>query len=316
LLHLKDKANSPWNIFGAGASAKVKRVRERTRERATQLLGDGLGILLSPWKFFKVFCFSIGLCVLAGGVGAGWYVHSFFKSIPNVDKLTVDDLQRMGEAVVQKRLENKTKRYKWTRIKDINRELLFSLVLSEDATFFEHNGFNLEAMIDSVAENIKERRPAYGASTITQQLAKNLFTTGEKTIWRKLQEAILTNKLEAKFTKNELLEVYLNIAEFGPDIYGVNAASHAFFKKNPIDVNAAQGALLAQMLPSPRRHYFQIYENKNLTRAKRRRIDRLLRDMLYQEYITEKQYREYVQYRYFDDEAGARSPAGRSRRSE
>ncbi len=198
-------------------------------------------------------------------------------------------------------------------MKEINRELLFSIVISEDSTFFEHGGFNLEAMIDSVAENIKERRPAYGASTITQQVAKNLFLTNEKTILRKLQEAILTNKLEAKFSKNEILEVYLNIAEFGPDIFGINAASHHFFKLNPSEVNAAQGALLAQMLPSPRRHYFQIFENKNLTRAKRKRIDRILRDMLYQEYITEKQYREYVRYRYFEE--GTPRSLARSRRA-
>lgn len=310
---MKEKAQKRWKLLSEGATAKAGDIRRRMHERSHKLIGDAMGILLSPWKFFKIFCFTIGFAVLAGGAGVAWYVHNFFKSIPTLDKVTIDDLQAKGEALVAKRLEIKGKRYKWVKIKDISRELLFSLVLSEDATFFEHNGFNLDAMIDSVAENIKERRPAYGASTITQQLAKNLFTTGEKTIWRKLQEALLTNKLEEKFTKNELLEVYLNIAEFGPDIYGVNAAAHTFFKRNPSEINAAQGALLAQMLPSPRRHYFQIYENKNLTRAKRKRIDRLLRDMLYQEYITEKQYREYVNYRYFDDDAGARSPAARPR---
>lgn len=302
-----------WQIFSETASAKAKGVQDLARARFHRVFADLATILLSPWKFFKIFCFSIGLCVMAGSVALTLYVHRFFKSIPNVEKLTTDDLQRMGEAVVNRRLETKGKRYKWVKMKEINRELLFSIVISEDSTFFEHGGFNLEAMIDSVAENIKERRPAYGASTISQQVAKNLFLTSEKTILRKLQEAILTNKLEAKFSKNEILEVYLNIAEFGPDIFGINAASHHFFKQNPSEVNAAQGALLAQMLPSPRRHYFQIFENKNLTRAKRKRIDRVLRDMLYQEYITEKQYREYVRYRYFE-EVTPRSLA-RSRRA-
>jgi monofunctional glycosyltransferase len=298
---LSNRAQDKWRVFSEGASAKARDMRDRTKLRFQTLLSDTLAILLSPWKFFKVFCFSIGLCVLCGGAALTWYVHKFFQAIPNVGALTADDLQRKGEAVVNRRLETKGKRYKWVKMKDISRELVFSIVISEDATFFEHGGFNLEAMIDSIAENIKERRPAYGASTITQQVAKNLFLTGEKTILRKVQEAILTNALEAKFSKNDLLEIYLNIAEFGPDIFGVNAASHHFFKQTPADINAAQGAFLAQMLPSPRRHYFQIFENKNLTRAKRKRIDRILRDMLYQEYITEKQYRDYVRYRYFDE---------------
>lgn len=298
---MKERAKKKFRIFSEAASTGAKSVREKARLRIHGFWSELLGVLLSPWRFFKIFCFTVGLCVLCGGVVVSVYVNRFFQAIPKVEKLTTDDLQKMGEAVVHRRLEIKSKHYKWVKIKDVSRELLFSIVLSEDATFFEHSGFNLDAMIDSLAENIKERRSAYGASTISQQIAKNLFLTNEKTILRKLQEAIVTNKLESRFSKNELLEIYLNVAEFGPDIFGVNAAARHFFKQAPSELNAAQGAFLAQMLPSPRRHYFQIFENKNLTRAKRRRIDRLLRDMLYQEYITEKQYRDYLKYRYFDE---------------
>src|SRR5690606_22251702 len=115
---------------------------------------------------------------------------------------------------VNARLEDKRKRYKWVPMKKIHRDLVFSIVVSEDATFFEHNGFNFEAMVDSLAENIKERKAAYGASTISQQVVKNVFLTSEKTLFRKLKEALITHQMERRFSKNEILEIYLNIAEF------------------------------------------------------------------------------------------------------
>ena len=101
---MKDKAKKKLRLFGLGASAKAKAVRERARARLHGLWVDLLGVLLSPWRFFKIFCFTIGFCVICGSVVVSVYVNRFFQSIPRVDRLTLVDLQRMGEAVVHKRL--------------------------------------------------------------------------------------------------------------------------------------------------------------------------------------------------------------------
>src|SRR5690606_7712117 len=98
---------------------------------------------------------------------------------------------------------------------------------------------------------------------------------------------------------NQIIEIYLNLAEFGPDIFGVRAASHHFFGKSPGKINAAEGAFMALMLPSPRKNHYAIFQNHNLTRAKRKRIRRVLRDMMYSEFISPEQYRRYLRYDYF-----------------
>src|SRR4051812_6410003 len=99
------KTPKKWQVFSAGATAKAKDVRERARLRFQNLLTELFGILLSPWKFFKIFCFSIGLAVMAGSVTVSLYVHRFFKSIPNLDQVTPDDLQHLGENLVTRKLE-------------------------------------------------------------------------------------------------------------------------------------------------------------------------------------------------------------------
>ena len=105
--------------------------------------------------------------------------------------------------------------------------------------------------------------------------------------------------MEDRFTKNEILEVYLNIAEFGPDIFGVHMASRYYFKKVPQRVNAAEGAFLALMLPSPKKYHYSVFRNKYLANRHKRKIQRILKDMLYKELISPQQYRDYSNYSYF-----------------
>ncbi len=260
-----------------------------------------LRVVLTPWFWFKKVCFTIGAFVVVALFFTGLYVTWFLRSLPDIQNMSFQTLQEIGKKRVHQRLENKKARYRWTEIKDINREFLYSVVLSEDSTFFEHEGFNFEMMVSSFAENLKEGRRVYGASTISQQVAKNLFLSNEKTYARKVREFIITQRLERKFTKNELLEIYLNIAEFGPDIYGVEPAAKHYFNRAPSSINAAEGAFIALMLPSPKRNYFSIFQNRNLPRTKVRRVERVLRDMLYEEYLSEAQYRKYARYRYFSD---------------
>jgi monofunctional glycosyltransferase len=292
----------------AGAVSTKERLRaasEVARAQATAWLAR---VLSKPWLWFRRLCFSLGLFVLLTVVGSGAFVYAFFQGLPRVDQFTFEQMQELARKRIESRRETKSHKHQWTPLRDISRELLYSVVVSEDATFFEHSGLNLEMMVSSLVENLKEGKHVYGASTISQQVVKNLFLTNEKTYVRKLKEILLTQRLEKRFKKNEIIELYLNLAEFGPDLFGVAAASQAYFRRGPAAINAAEGAFMALMLPSPKRHYFSVFQNRNLTKTKLRRIERVLRDMLYEEYLSEAQYKRYVRYRYFP-ETSPRSPA-------
>lgn len=262
---------------------------------------------LAPFRVVRNLLALLGAATAAFLLGVCLLVSHFFRTLPPIDAMSFAELRQITEARVRARLPAAAPMPRWTELQAVSRAGLYAVVLSEDATFFEHDGINVEAMLDSLAENLRERRAAYGASTITQQVAKNLFLTSEKSLTRKLKELFVTAALERRFTKNQILEAYFNVAEFGPDIYGLDTASRHFFRVPPAALNAAQGAFLALLLPSPRRHYFSIWQNRNLTPQKRKRIDRVLRDMLYEEYLTEAQFREMLRFPLFPPERGTAS---------
>ena len=126
------------------------------------------------------------------------------------------------------------------------------MVAAEDQMFPEHFGFDLESISDAIDKHSKGRR-LRGASTISQQVAKNLFLWSGRSFIRKGLEAYYTALIELIWPKRRILEVYLNIAEFGDGIYGVSAAGEAFFKKSPSKLSPSDAALLAAVLPSPAR---------------------------------------------------------------
>jgi len=144
-------------------------------------------------------------------------------------------------------------RYQWISAAQIPEAARRAVVASEDQKFFEHQGFDIEAMQKAYANNQKKGRRVRGASTISQQTAKNLFLWSGGGYFRKGLEAGYTVLIEAFWSKQRILTVYLNIAEFGPGIYGVEAASQAFFKKPAAKLTASEAALLAAVLPSPRK---------------------------------------------------------------
>ncbi len=128
-----------------------------------------------------------------------------------------------------------------------------AVVLSEDAAFFGHAGFDFREIRNAVAESVERRRHARGASTITQQLAKNLFLGTERSLWRKVKEAVLAMKLEQALSKRRILALYLNVAEWGEGVFGAEAAARARFGVSAAELSTAQAALLAAMLPAPRK---------------------------------------------------------------
>jgi len=143
-------------------------------------------------------------------------------------------------------------RYEWIERKKISPYMPLAVIASEDQKFFQHWGFDLEAITDAVESNMKGRR-LRGASTITQQVAKNLFLWSGRSFFRKGLEAYFTVLLELFWSKNRILEVYLNIAEFGDGIYGIQAAAGTFYGKRPSRLTPSESAVLAAVLPNPRK---------------------------------------------------------------
>ncbi len=142
----------------------------------------------------------------------------------------------------------------WTPIDEISPYMQVAVLTTEDGAFLRHHGFNRAAIRASIIANLKARRFVRGASTITMQLAKNLFLGREKTLSRKLEEVVLTEYLEQTFSKDELMELYLNVIEFGPAIYGVTSAADYYFGRTPAELNLAECLFLASLLPSPIRY--------------------------------------------------------------
>jgi monofunctional biosynthetic peptidoglycan transglycosylase len=141
----------------------------------------------------------------------------------------------------------------WVPISAVSRHLIHAVIAAEDQKFFGHEGVDWEAIQDSVGRNFEKRRFARGGSTITQQLAKNLYFGTAKTPQRKLRELIVTRWLEADLPKARILALYLNVIEWGDGIYGCEAAARRWYGKPAAALNAAEAAGLAAMIPNPRR---------------------------------------------------------------
>lgn len=137
----------------------------------------------------------------------------------------------------------------WSRISD---ELKLAVVVAEDIDFFSHRGFATGEMKRAIAEAWDERELPRGASTITQQLAKNLWLSPSRNPWRKAKEALLTRQLEAKLSKRRILELYLNVVELGPGVWGAEAAARRYFGKPAAALDRREAASLAAALPRPR----------------------------------------------------------------
>jgi monofunctional biosynthetic peptidoglycan transglycosylase len=139
----------------------------------------------------------------------------------------------------------------WVEYARISPHLERAVIVAEDINFFSHRGFDTGAIRDALREALGERQPPRGASTITQQVAKNLWLTPDRTPLRKLREAILTWQLERTLTKHRILQIYLNVAEFGPGVHGAEAASRRYFRKPAAQLTEDEAARLAASLPRP-----------------------------------------------------------------
>jgi monofunctional glycosyltransferase len=144
--------------------------------------------------------------------------------------------------------------HRWVAYNRISRSLKQAVVVAEDAKFAAHWGFDWDEMRKAYEQNVREGEIVRGASTITQQLGKNLFLSGGRSWWRKAQEAMITMMLETAMSKRRILEIYLNVIEWGEGVYGAEAAARHHFGVSAGALTPGQAARLAAMVPSPRRY--------------------------------------------------------------
>lgn len=207
-------------------------------------------------------------------------VQELIKEYPHLNKI--------GDSVTIEIKPEKPK--KWTELGKISNYAKWAIILSEDWAFYQHEGIDVEQIKVALNEMLEEKR-FRGASTITQQMVKNVYLSEERTLWRKLHEFILAQKVERVLTKNRILEIYLNVIEYGPGIYGIHEASYHYFRKHPSQLNPKESAFLAMLLPSPKRYYIS-YKQKQLTPFARQRINAILSKMKTGKVISPEVYEE------------------------
>jgi monofunctional biosynthetic peptidoglycan transglycosylase len=142
----------------------------------------------------------------------------------------------------------------WVPYDHISKPLKLAVVAAEDDRFLDHSGFDWDGMTQALEKNLKRGKTVAGGSTISQQLAKNLFLSSRRSYTRKAEEALITVMIEAVWSKKRTLEVYLNVAEWGEGIFGAEAAARHYYGISAAQLNAPQAARLAVMLPNPRRY--------------------------------------------------------------
>jgi monofunctional glycosyltransferase len=182
-------------------------------------------------------------------------------SIPYFGIFALEGVNPRETALMRQRLseaENDDKPLKmtqtWIPIGRIPKYVLDCIVVAEDGTFYEHGGIDWFEVQESLERNLEEGRAARGASTITQQLAKNLFLSTSKDPLRKFREVIITLLMERRLEKRRILELYVNLIEWGRGVFGIEAASRTYFGKSASALTLDEAARLAAVIPSPLRH--------------------------------------------------------------
>ena len=228
-----------------------------------------LRALVLAWKAFS---YTLGALVVAFALVQGWFFAHlvYFREF---SPASTAFMERRLETLREKDPHAKLQR-QWVPYERISPNLKRAVVAAEDARFLDHEGFDWEMIEKAMVRNEQRGHVVAGASTISQQLAKNLFLSGERSYLRKGEEAIITWMLERVLTKRRILELYLNVAEWGEGVFGAEAAARHHFGVSAASLSPEQAAWLAAILPSPRR-----YDHGRITAYLAGRIDTILARM-------------------------------------
>jgi monofunctional glycosyltransferase len=210
------------------------------------------------------------------GVSLGGLAFYWLMAFPDVSVLagTNPSTTALMQARMRESHHPKKPYWIWVPLSRISFHLQRAVIAAEDASFYRHEGFDWVGIKNAAADNLQVGRMKKGGSTITQQLAKNLYLSSEKTLFRKAREALIARSLEHQLTKRRILELYLNVVEWGRGVYGAEAASRHHFGKSAKDLTADEAALLAAVLPAPRQ-----YDPLRMTRYLSIRQQQILRWM-------------------------------------
>ncbi|PLX18396.1 MAG: hypothetical protein C0601_05085 [Candidatus Muiribacterium halophilum] len=235
---------------------------------------------------FLIVCFiifSVGASVVAG------VIYAFYQQLPYVSLDTYQQsinskiYDEKGRLILELfKHENRTKR---VGLSEISPNIIHAVVSIEDKRFYTHYGIDLKRILKSVLVDIRLGRLEQGASTITQQLARNIFLTLDKKFSRKIKEVMLALKIEHRFTKDEIMTMFLNEIPFGQGTYGIESASNVYFRKHAKDLEIHEAALLAAVIRGttaydPFRNYDKAIERRNV----------VLKEMFKDGYINRKEY--------------------------
>jgi monofunctional biosynthetic peptidoglycan transglycosylase len=198
--------------------------------------------------------FLLFLPIVSAAVLLGYLIF-----VPDVSKLKKENPKKTS--LMEYRYEEwqrKGKKYRtkqiWVPLSAISHYLIKAVLISEDDKFWSHEGFDYEAITKAIEKDIKAKKFKFGGSTISQQLAKNLYLSPSKNPIRKLREAIITWRMEKILSKKRILEIYLNTVEWGEGIFGIEAASRHYYGKSAFEIGPEEAARLAAVLPNPRKY--------------------------------------------------------------
>lgn len=218
------------------------------------------------------------------------FLASQFLTVPEVDQLRINN--PVESAYMKYRASDsdylktrKIRKYQWISFVDIPDLMKKTIIVAEDASFWIHEGIDWFEISESIKRNIEERSFSRGGSTITQQVARNLYLLPEKNISRKVKEWFIAKKLEKSLKKSRILEIYLNISEWGYNIFGLKAASQIYFEKLPSELELHQMVRLAAVLPNPLEMDPRVVNSSVLWRSKL-----ILKRLLKYQFINELEY--------------------------
>jgi monofunctional biosynthetic peptidoglycan transglycosylase len=183
----------------------------------------------------------------------------YFLALPDIGKLSTKNPVRTAFMEYREKewaKQNRSLRIQqiWVPLARVSPYLLKAVLIAEDDKFWKHEGFDFESIQKAIEKDLQVGRFKFGGSTISQQLARNLYLSPDKSVLRKMAEAILTWKMERALSKKRILEIYLNVVEWGEGIFGAEAASRHYFRKPARDLTSQEAARLAAVLPNPRKY--------------------------------------------------------------
>lgn len=241
----------------------LKRFKRRHRRRRSKLRNK-------PGRVRKIIIWSIRIAVLVVVLDV-FYLTMIWPDWSDYESGAITSTAFIDTYKARQEKNKNLPPLKWQQVEwvDIPRHLKQALIVAEDGRFYEHQGFDVEAFKEAMTYNLEQMDFKYGASTISQQTVKNLFLSSSRNPLRKINELILTLAMEQELPKLRILEIYMNIAEFGKGVYGVAAAAQHYYNIDISQINAYQAAELAATLPSPRKHNPETRSKRFNRRAKK-----------------------------------------------